>query len=77
MGFDEHPLEGDVAHSIQQRCTSAFVAEPARDSDVKIQIEVRMQLVWSSGEAVSNPATQLITNRFKKAQKFFVRIALV
>ena len=45
VGLDEHSIEGEVAHSILQRCASTLVAEPARNSDIQIQIEIRAKLI--------------------------------
>src|SRR5262249_53923295 len=50
--FEEQPFPWDFLDEIQEVAPAALVADPAGNSDVKIELQVRAQFVAFAGEAV-------------------------
>ena len=56
VGFDQQPVGGNVPHHLTQMQAAALIADPARDADMQIQIEIGARFVDARGEAMRDAA---------------------
>src|SRR5210317_2094420 len=57
--------------------TSAFVANPAGDADITVQIKAFVKFCFAAGKAVHDNITQVSTILSENGDKIFMSIALV
>src|SRR5215469_4427700 len=58
-------------------CAPALIADPTGDTDRKPQLQVGMQLIRSSGEAMGDAARQRLPVLLQDSEKIVMRITLV
>src|SRR6185436_19020488 len=54
IGLEQQPVARDLAYQLEQVLAAALVADPAGDADVETEIEVGLELLALTGEAVGN-----------------------
>src|SRR5688572_14191340 len=59
VGLRDEALARDVAHQLQQVAAAALVADPAGDADVEVELDVRVQLVLFTSEAMRHGVSNL------------------
>ena len=50
--FDHQPVRRDALHERQQVLAAPLIADPARDADARVRLQVVVQFVRMSGEAM-------------------------
>ena len=73
VGLQQQPFPRDLLDELQEMTPAAFVADPAGDSDVEIELEIGVQLFLLAGEAVRHRVLHAV--RAQELREARMRIA--
>src|SRR5690606_12929420 len=76
VGFEHQPSLGNLSYQRLQVSASAFVADPAGDADVQVEIQVGIERALLASEAVHHGRAEVITEGSQYLHQTLVGVAL-
>lgn len=77
VGFDDQPVRWNLSHGVAQVQAASFIADPAGDADVQIEIQIGTDLIAARREAMRHATPQLRAEFSQDLDKILVSIALM